>query len=114
MESTTLQNKGKYCHVCNTYIPVISNFNDSLKHEIIQLINNGNRITAVKQLMAKTKCSHRSAKIWVSHSGIPSTETPNPLCPYCGGRLRSAKATLNNTFNNRSLHSLDGSYAAAR
>ena len=84
--------RGVLCPKCNTRIPRFEAVDEHDLHRVRLYIQSGRPILAMAELRELTGCSERWAKIWVLHSGRPTTVTPVAPCPYCSKPLRTARA----------------------
>lgn len=83
--------KGVRCERCNTVIPNLRDLEPSDENHIRELIESGNRVSATKELIKRTGCGHRTAKIWVAHPDGPKLKLIGPPCPKCDKPLRTHK-----------------------
>jgi len=84
--------KGLYCKSCKTWIPQFEELDEKSENYILTLIENGEKILAMRALETIVGCNKRWSKIWVIHGGKPSPEFKGPPCPFCGKKLRTSNA----------------------
>ena len=83
--------RGLLCQKCHSRIPQFADLKDSDLARIRQLIADQKPIMAIAELRDATGCSLTWGKLWVTHNGQPTLESPAP-CPYCGKPLRTPTA----------------------
>lgn len=78
--------RGQYCGKCCNHIPQFEVISPEDERHLKSLPS----IEAFKEILARTGCPIRWAKLWVFHRDGPHPS--QPPCPHCGKPLRTAKA----------------------
>jgi hypothetical protein len=83
-----LPSRGEVCDRCGAHIPEFAEWTPRDRARVMDLIRQGRKIMAVRELRAATGCSLRVAQLWIEHDGRPQAKgPPGPPCPYCEAPL---------------------------